>query len=76
MRRQQLAIDPRLEIKPFEKGGTGQLDQVLEAGAVLGQERQVVTGFLEPADLFFEAALRGDVRLVAHDRVDADLLAA
>ena len=42
-------VDPRLVVEAFEEARDGQLDQVLEAGAVLGQQRQVVAGLLQAA---------------------------
>ncbi len=72
---QDLFVDPRLEIEAFQRGGTGQLDQVAKAGAVLGQQRQVIAGRLaagRPA--LVKATARGDVGFVADDRVDPRIL--
>ena len=72
---EQLLVDARLEIKAFQKGRRRELDQVLEAGAVFGQQREVVAGLLRAAGvLLLKAAAGGDVGLVAHDRVDAHVL--
>ena len=60
-----------LKIEAFEKGGRGQLDQVLKARAVLGQQRQMVAGLLIGVGFFLKAAAGGDVGLVADDRIDA-----
>ena len=69
---QQLLVDPRLVVEAFQRRGRGQLDQVLEARAVLGQQRQVVAGLLAVGGvLLLEPAAGGDVGLVADDRVDA-----
>ena len=44
---QQFLVDARLEVKAFQERRRGQLDQVVKAGAVLRQQRQVVAGFLQ-----------------------------
>ncbi len=67
---QQLLVDPRLEIKPLQERRRGELDEVAEAGAVAGQQRQVVAGLLRAAQLFLEAAAGGDVGLQAENRID------
>ena len=40
-------IDPRSVIKPFEKGSGREFDQVLKPNRIHGQQRQVITGFLD-----------------------------
>ena len=75
VRGQHLLVDPRLAIEAFEEGGRRQLDQVLEADAVLGQQRQMVTGLFVLADFAFVPPIaRRDVGFVADDRVDAGRL--
>src|SRR4029079_17227250 len=49
---QQLLVDSRLVVEAFERGGRGELDEVLKAGAVLGQEREVVTRLLTVGGVF------------------------
>ena len=72
---QDFLVDAGAEIEAFQKGPGRELQQVLEAGAVLGQEGDVIAGFLRAAGVFFvEAAARGDIGLDAHDRVDAHVL--
>ena len=73
-------VHPRLEIKPLEVGVTRQLDQVLPAGLVLGQQHQVEAAVAD-AGVFLEGAVarasvhvRGHVGLDAQDGLDALLL--
>src|SRR5262249_46707882 len=73
---QQFLVDPRDVVIALQVSGGGHLDQVLEAGRVLGQERQVVARVATPSRVAFAAFARGDVRLVADDGVDARLFAA
>jgi hypothetical protein len=68
---EQFAVDPRLEVEALEVGLRRQLEEVREAGPVAGQEREVVARVLLAAGILLEAAARGDVGLVADDRVDA-----
>ena len=63
MRGEQFLVDARLAVKAFEKGGRGQLDQVLEAGAVLGQQRQVVAGLFIRVGLLVHAGCPARCRL-------------
>jgi hypothetical protein len=72
--REQFAVDPRFEIKAFEVGPRGELQEVGEAHAIAGQEREVVARVLLVAGILLKPAARGDVGLVADDRVDARLL--
>ena len=67
---QQFAIDPRLEVEALEIGLGGQLEEVVEPRPVTGQEREVVAGVFLVAGVLLEAAPRGDVGLVADDRVE------
>ena len=71
---QQLAVDPGLEIEPFQEGLRGELHEVLEARAIGGQQREVEAGLLAAAGVFLGAAAGGDVGLQAEDRVDAQFL--
>ena len=68
---QQLFIHPRLVVEAFQVGFGGQLDQVLVAGLVLGQQDQVVVVFI--AGVAAEVAARGDIDLAADDGLDAGL---
>ena len=70
---EKFAVDARFEVEALEVGLGGEFDEVAEAGTVLGEKREVVTGFFEIAGIFFEAAVGGDVGLVADDGVDAFL---
>jgi hypothetical protein len=72
---QQFAIDPRLVVKAFQKRLAGELHQVLEPGAIGGQQREVKTRFALRAGAAIEAAARRDVRFVTDDRVDARIAA-
>jgi hypothetical protein len=71
MRCEQLFVDSRLEVKALQKSLRGQLDKVLEAGAVLSQQGQVVTRFANGSGLFLEAAARRNIGFIAQDRIDA-----
>ena len=72
---QDLLVDAGTEVKTFQKGPGRELQEVLKAGAVLGQDGDVVAGFLGAAGVFLvEAAGGGDVGLDAHDGVDAHVL--
>ena len=66
---EQFLVDTRLEVEPFQVGRRGHFEQVLEPGAVLAQQRQMVAGFLHVAGRFLPPAAGGDVRLVADDRL-------
>ncbi len=68
---QQFFIDSRLEIESFQKGGGGELHKISEASGIAGQERQVVAVLFRAAPFFMEAAARGNIRLDAEDRIDA-----
>ena len=67
---QQVTVDPRLEIEALQVGLGGQLEQVVEARPVAGQQREVVAGVLLVAGILLKPAARGDVGLVADDRVE------
>jgi hypothetical protein len=67
---EQLFINPRLEVEPFQVRRRGQLHQILEARAVLRQEGEVITGLLHVAGVFLQPTARGDIRFVPDDRVD------
>ena len=75
MLREQLAVDPRLVIEPFEERPRHQLDEVLVSRAVADEDRQVVGPFVAAvlgASLL--PASGRDVELAAEDRLDAGLL--
>ena len=71
---QQLLVDPRLEVKPLQEGRRRELHEISEARRIAGQKRQVVAGLFRASRLLMESAARGDVRLHAEDRVDAQFL--
>ena len=68
--RQQLLVDPRLVVEPLGVPRRHQLDEVVVAGEVLGQQHQVVVGFPGRAASRVTAARR-DVHLAAENRLDA-----
>ena len=68
---EQFFVDPRLVVKSFQERRRAELEQVLEAGAVHRQQRQVIAGFLDPAGpLFVRPRARRHVGFEAEDRVD------
>jgi len=67
---EQVAVDPGLEVEALEVGLGGQLEEVGEADAVAGEQREVVAGIPLAARVLLEPAPRRDVGLVADDRVD------
>ena len=72
---QDFLVDSRAEVKALKKGLRGELQQVLEAGAVLGQEGDMVAGLFGAAGVLLVVAASGrDVGLDAEDRVDARVL--
>ena len=71
---QQLLVDPRFEIEAFEVGRRSHFEQVLESGAILAQQRQVVAGFLHVAGSFLGPAARRNVRFVTDNGLDAAVL--
>ena len=66
---QQLLVDPRLVVEPLRVAGGDQLDEVVVAGEVLGEEHEVVVGLPGRAAPLATAAGR-DVDLAAEDRLD------
>ena len=66
---QQLLVDPRLVVEALGVAGGDQLDEVVIAGEVLGQEHEVVVGLPRRAAPLATAAGR-DVDLAAEDRLD------
>ena len=68
--REQIAIDPGLEVKAFQIRLGGQLQQVGEALLVLGQKREVVARILLVAGVFLKPTTRGDIGFVANDRIE------
>jgi hypothetical protein len=75
VRFEQLLVDARDVVVALQEGDGGHLDEVLEAGAVAGQQGEVVAGVAAAAGLAVGALAGGDVRLVADDRVEAGRLA-
>ena len=72
VRRQQFLVDARLVIIALQVRGGGQLDEVLVAGFVLGQQSQMMISVpAAAAGLFLQAAARGDIDLAADDRFDS-----
>ena len=69
---QQVLVDPGLVVEPLGVPGRDELDEVVVAGEVLGQEHEVVVGLAGGAALV-AAAAGGDVHLAAEDRLDAAL---
>ena len=82
---QQLPIEARLVVVPLHVGATGQLDEVLVAGVVLGDEGEVVVelgagvgvtpGIVDPAPpgRALVATVVGHVGLEADDRLHVSL---
>lgn len=66
---QHLAADARLVVKAVQKADRRELDQVLEAGLVLGQQRQMMRRFARSADDVRHPS-GGRVGLIAQDRID------
>ena len=74
VRRQQFLVDARLVVIALQVRRGGELDQVLVAGFVLGQQHEVVI-HVPPAGagLLLEPAAGRDIDLAADDRLDAFL---
>ena len=72
---EQFLVDSRDVVIALQVRGGGHLDQVLEAGRILRQERQMIAGVAAAAGVALAPFPRRDVRLVADDRVDASLFA-
>ena len=72
---EDLLVDARDVVEAFGVGDGAELDEVLEADLILGEEREVVAGVAPFLGLAISAMSRGDVRLVADDRIDAGGLA-
>ena len=70
---QHLQIDARLVVEPFQLGQAGQLDQVLVAGVVHGQEHEVEGGLARAFRGLVEAVAGGDIELAADDGLDPGL---
>ena len=70
---QQLMVYAGLVIEPLQVRLGDQPDEVVVAGAVLGQQGQVIGTLI--GSRFGEPALLGDVHLAADDGPDARLLA-
>lgn len=67
---QQFLVDPRLVVKTFEVRGGRHLDEVVKAGLIHGQQREVRLGFLHLGRGFVRAMSWGDVGLVADDGLE------
>src|SRR5262249_14248052 len=67
---QQLAIDAWLAIKAFQESLRSELNQILKALSVFGQEREMIASLLQRFDIFLEAAAGSDVGLIAQNRVN------
>ena len=72
---EQFLVDARDVVIALQEGDGGHLDEVAEAGAVLGQQRQVEAGLAAAGRAPFGALAGGDVGFVADDRVEAGRLA-
>ena len=74
VRRQQFLVDARLVVIALQMRRGGELDQVLVAGFILGQQDEVVIN-VPPAraGLLLEPAPGRDIDLAADDRLDASL---
>ena len=72
---EQVEIDPRLVVEPFQIALRNQVHQVAIAGLVHREQQQVIdgveAGVVAFASLFVEARARGDVGLAAEDRLHA-----
>ena len=69
---QQLTVGPRFVPVPVQEGPAADLDQVLIAGVVVGQERQVVTDVLLPGRPI-ETRAPAHIGLHTEDRFDSRL---
>jgi len=65
----ELPVGARLVVVALQVGARGQLDQVLVAGLVLGEQREVGEALLDAAAP--RVAVAGDVELQADDGLDA-----
>ena len=70
---EQGAVDAGFEIKAVQIGFGGHFDEVAKAGAVLGQQREVITVFFERSAVALEPAFGGDIGFVAEDGIDASV---
>ena len=72
---ENLAVDARVVVVPFEERDRGELDEVLEADGVLGEQREVRIG-IALAGGFLIAAIAGrEVGFVAEDGIEPALFA-
>ena len=56
VRLEDLFVDPRLEVEPFERRGAGELDEVGEAGPIFREQREVIRRvFAAPRPALLEA---------------------
>ena len=69
--REDFLVDARLVVKPFEMRRRDELDQVLVADLVLGQQHQMIRRVPRVAGFLVQPAARRDVRLASDDRFDA-----
>ena len=73
---QRFPVDPRLIIEAVDKGGAGELHQILVAAVVLGQQHQVIGGTaVDPGGLPVCARAGGHVGFHPDDRFDPCTLA-
>ena len=75
VRFEQLLVDTGNMVETLGVGERRHLDEVLEAGLVLGQQREVVGGIATALAVTLGAPARGNVRLVADDRIESGSLA-
>src|SRR5579883_191902 len=71
----KLLVDARDVVVALQVGDAGHLDEIFEAGGVLGQERQMIAGLAASFCLALAALSRRDVCFVADDRIDPGLSA-
>ncbi len=69
--RQHVLVDARSVVEALRVADGDELDEVVVAGLVGGQQRHVVVRLLDPAARLVVATPRRDVDLAAEDRLDA-----
>src|SRR5262249_20104049 len=72
---EQLHVDARDEVIAFEEGDGRHLDEVLEALAILCQQREMVAGLATTTGTAVAARRGCDIGFVADHRVEAGLFA-
>ncbi len=76
VRGQQFFVNAGLVVIALQMGGGRELDEILVAGLILGQEEQVVINVPRSrSSLLLEAAAGRNIDLAADDRLDASLAA-